>query len=97
MTSDQTRKRVNISAFREILISVIDEPDKLYELGASFVLEDIEKTSNTFIVCDLCQTYKKNTALNCGHTCCSNCVGRLRQNKCPNCKIFITLKLKIYL
>jgi hypothetical protein len=45
--------------------------------------------------CPICNDGKKNTALGCGHVLCNVCAAQL--NICPNCRVPITQRTRIYL
>ena len=46
------------------------------------------------IICQICMAEEVNMALNCGHSFCTTCASRC--NVCPNCRISVTQKLKLY-
>jgi hypothetical protein len=47
--------------------------------------------------CDICHKYKKDTALNCGHIYCYNCLLDIKDTKCPYCRQSITSKKPVFL
>lgn len=46
------------------------------------------------VVCQICMTQEVDMALSCGHCFCTGCASRC--NVCPNCRVCVKQKLKLY-
>lgn len=54
-----------------------------------------QTAANEELLCDICMENKKDTAFNCGHTCCGNCAITLCD--CHICRAQIVQRIKFFL